>query len=286
MSLADEVMEAVDQSAIKSALLRNEITWQQALKAITSSPGKPWHKKEWKEKRAALIKDYCEQCGKTESPFVLQHLQQPQPFKQLLDGLYVPQFNEQYEKWKSTRTELQPTPVDRPACPKCGSTNIYTRKTGVTKWKCNSTAGPRPKRFGMKRPCGFEFDNPATVKAPSPEQKREVVAHIHAQYEAFRQQFIQQHYDRIATQAVLLSIEQHLRYATLEDTKTYCKKCAYMWDERGCKLCDVCREGYHPFHMSKCYKCDTENYKLCSQCRERYHSVRYEVCYTCSNTGN
>lgn len=69
-------MAEIDQLAIRAALLNGEITWQQAIEALTASP-KPWHTRAWKEKRDTLIRDECQQCSSRQPPKVLQHLQQP-----------------------------------------------------------------------------------------------------------------------------------------------------------------------------------------------------------------
>ena len=52
-------MANVDDLAIREALLHDQITWEQALEALTSR-GKPWATTAWKQQRDALIRNRCE----------------------------------------------------------------------------------------------------------------------------------------------------------------------------------------------------------------------------------
>ncbi|MEK3992801.1 hypothetical protein [Robertmurraya sp. FSL R5-0851] len=45
---------------IKTALINNEMSYDEAAKLIYDSKKKPWQTKEWQDKRKQLIKDTCE----------------------------------------------------------------------------------------------------------------------------------------------------------------------------------------------------------------------------------
>jgi len=270
-----------DQIAVRDALLRGEITWEQALEAITSRRGKPWHTAAWKQKRDLLIGDRCEQCGSEKAPLVLQHLWQPHRYSEIYEAVYTDLFRSEYKKWQAELeiVEDRYPPVDRPACPKCQSTAVRALANGT--WVCNSTANSPTKWPSNMIRCGFQFEQPVIVKAHSPDQKRAIVADKNARYERFRQDFRQRFHDSVSTRAVLLSIDEHLRYVSFTDTKTFCKKCAFMWDKRECKLCEVCRERFHSRHLSRCARCDPEHYKLCRKCGHQYHASSFQQCYAC-----
>ena len=47
----------------------------------------------------------------------------------------------------------------------------------------------------------------------------------------------------------------HERYMSGQDTQTFCRKCAYMWDIHGMKICRECNEKYHPIAYKTCQNC-------------------------------
>lgn len=48
------------------------------------------------------------------------------------------------------------------------------------------------------------------------------------------------------------------RYMSGADTTTFCDKCAYLWDEHGMRLCNVCGKHYHKFDERMCQYCVRE----------------------------
>ena len=64
--------------------------------------------------------------------------------------------------------------------------------------------------------------------------------------------------ERVEARAYQIYEANHERYISGRDAKTFCDKCAYLWDKHGLKLCSECRESYHPMR-----------YKLCKRCAQR-----------------
>ena len=105
---------------------------------------KLWRTKEWKEKRAEIIKERgrCEQCGSTE------HLAIHHPTHPNTNGLW----NEIGYNLFLKSNEFKKLPDrKRRICPKCGSSSSYfhARKTMMPKYKCSK--------------CGCTFNHPKMV---------------------------------------------------------------------------------------------------------------------------
>lgn len=202
---------------------------------------------------------------------VLQHLVHPRPFadlRWLIRGRLWDLYKEQNPLFVQ-----EPSPVDHAACPRCKSTNITQMKTGDKRWKCRFHS-----RGGR---CGHEFQVPTTVQALTPGQRQ-------ARSEVWRQassaayeKFNAEYDDYIGTQAVLFSIVEHEWYLGMENTVTFCKKCAFLWDMKRMQLCSKCGQAYHLIGAALCAACDTENYKICEECGVYYHSVVYKFCLHC-----
>lgn len=263
-------MTLAERGAVREALLQKKITWQQTLEAITASRAKPWQTKEWDAIKSKHIKQCCEQCGSTEKP-TLHHLRQPVGFA-IIHRVVRYRFLETYkEEHLIHRTEM--APVERNACPRCSATSLYQMKTGDRRWKCHG------KKNG--RECWHEFLTPATVLALSSEQKKARSQEWRSQRDAYYADFLAAYEDQIGTEAVLLSMQEHDRYMSMEDTATFCKKCAFLWDMKGLKLCGICRQRYHLLMSRCCAQCDTQHQKLCSICGHRYHAIGYPTCFNC-----
>lgn len=224
---------------IKNDLIEDLITWQDALSFLTSRE-KPWATKEWKEKRDVLIKDYCESCGTKEGPFVLQHLKQPDKFAEIMSTIryeHLKEFSSAFEFKYGKRIKY----IKRESCPKCNSLKVRFLKTENI-WKC----------YGK---CGRKFDNPLIIQDIDPIQKKD----ISEKKKLFRDdifiKFKEKYSDIVGKQAVLESIRQHEEYISLKDTCTMCKKCAFLWDIKGLKLCPNCKQSYCAVYMDMCKSC-------------------------------
>ena len=96
--------------------------------------------------------------------------------------------------------------------------------------------------------CGQVFEVPLKLVSPQAVYalKKEFRARLRAEFDEQR---------GVGRQVVLTTIEEHLRYLTLEDTTTYCKRCAFVADKTGMILCSECNKNYHKRHYSRCSKC-------------------------------
>jgi len=231
----------IDQSELKQKLLANEITWQDAQKLISSQKSPPWKTKEWKSKRDALIATHCAQCGTNEPPLVLQHTWQPKPFSLLfreIRGNYFDQWN----VWKSEHPleiDMSSIQADTNACPKCHSPTIRFRKT-MKDWKCIA------QESGVF--CHHIFETPIRIVSEATRKNLSKVAWV-KMLEEFDTVF------GIGKQAVIMAIDQHARYISMQDTITLCKKCAFVADRTNMVLCEICKKNYHLTRYNRCAKC-------------------------------
>ena len=219
--------------------------------------------------RAERIGTSCVQCGSSDPPMVLQHLWQPPSFAHRRYALT--QIHSQRWQEGRERSRVAPELAERDACPRCGAIGVTYRKR-TNDWRCN--------RQRQGRTCGHTFDHPAKVAAPTAESRRRAASANQQLWEADRAEFWEAERDVIYHQVVLQGIDDHLRYLSLVDTVTFCKRCAFNWDENKVRLCTRCRVNWQPLEAPSCRACDPD-YTLCRICRERHHLIRYRQCYTC-----
>jgi hypothetical protein len=230
----------IDQSELLNRVLSDEIDWMDA-RDILVSLKKPWHTKEWKEARKALLASQCKACETTVPPLVLQHTWHPTPLYKLFRAARR-KYRDEWEAWKgSHRIEVDRSslPVDTDACPRCGSTTIRFRKRAET-WICVSKAG------GVS--CGNVFENPVRVISPLTIRNLERTASQNVQ-DAFDEAF------GIGKKVITKALEHNIRYLSLKDTKTLCKRCAFVEDRTRMVLCDLCKKKYHSKKYDRCSAC-------------------------------
>lgn len=240
--------------------------------------GRLWGTPEWKELRQRLIKDACEQCGTIEGPMTLQHLWHPTLFTEIVRHLHDVDRQATWQSYYEENVDtdglqdvLEPVGPERPGCPVCGGYNVQRRKKTAPHWKCQTVRD--------RRICGAEFDEPITTRAT-----RHITAHA-LRWQAFSTQYTARYRAReraVLTEAAITALEQHVAYLSGEGTLTFCKKCAYLWDEKGVRLCQECRDGYHPHDKPHCQACATGGqWVLCSVCQENRHLDTYPTCWSC-----
>lgn len=210
--------------------------WEAVLDALQRLP-KPWATPEWKAWRDAHIGVACAQCGSADGPMVLQHLRQPLSFATLRKLVRA-------DLWAMARedghwADPEPKLVERDTCPSCSSTNIRWYKT-QTSWRCMRTQGGRPA-------CRHEFVGPVRVMLPDQMQWA-------AAKQANWQAFVEANDDLISDQALEMSFDESREYLGMEHTTTFCKKCAFLWDQKGMRLCG-CGQGYHSHETASCRDC-------------------------------
>jgi uncharacterized paraquat-inducible protein A len=72
------------------------------------------------------------------------------------------------------------------------------------------------------------------------------------------QQDVQDAFDEefgIGRKVITKALEHTIRYLSLKDTKTLCKRCAFVEDRTRMILCAVCREKYHSKKYDRCSGC-------------------------------
>jgi hypothetical protein len=232
-----------DQRALlQEALLKvssDEMGWIDAREILTSLK-KPWVTKEWKEQRKLLLAAACESCGTT-PPLVLQHTWHPTPLYRLFYAARR-KHRDEWEAWVASHpleVDLSALTPDQEGCPRCGSTTIRYRKR-VDNWICISRAGGAP--------CGNVFEAPLQVISPMTIRSLGRTAAQDLQ-DAFDETF------GIGRKAVTRALEHQIRYLSLKDTKTLCKRCAFVEDRTRMILCNLCKEKYHSKKYDRCSSC-------------------------------
>ena len=247
---------------LREDIIHNEIESKIAGEILFSNKAKSWHTEEWKEKRAELLKESCEQCGSKEI-LTLQHTWHSRDYgtiKRETCAKYGQLINEKYkiedlvneeEVIQYFNTDI--TKEDREVCPKCGSFNISARKTLIPKYKCNY--------------CKELFEAPIKKLLPifiddrKEQKKQEMNAVTYSSLsgkiykEKCRELLFKEYEEQIEKETIITVIEENLRYISLEDTVTFCKKCAFLWDKKGMNLCPICKTRYKKIYNITCYEC-------------------------------
>jgi DNA-directed RNA polymerase subunit M/transcription elongation factor TFIIS len=160
-------------------------------------PSKPWQKKEWEERRKAILGDKCAICGSTKD-LVIHHKYKIMPFLMRWDFIA-------YEMFRKENEDLFPT---RDACPRCGSFAIYKRKEIKPLFRC-------------KR-CYYEFDEPI--------ERRDYNMGIifgNPDLRNFYFNWVKENKERITEEVRKNAEEAHKKYMTMENVITLCKKCHF-----------------------------------------------------------
>ena len=248
-------MNIEELERIETALLNDDITYEEAGEKIYSTSTKPWQTAYWKKKRSEIIKDACEQCNSSKPPMVLQHTWHPASYRDNTREFY--RFYLEKECAENPQLMVSDDEVHhylnkftdvKAACPACKKGNIRARKTMKPTFHCDK--------------CHHEFEEPIMVPyhqllgiAPTFNDVKESMKRKRIQ------EYIWETYGPIIKKsAILKGIEEHKRYISMEDTITFCKRCAFLWDKKGKKVCEVCKDTLIPVAMHACYKCQSEGH--------------------------
>ena len=191
---------------------------------------KPWHTKEWREKRREFLEGKkCEWCGSTEH-LVIDHLKNSYPdieFKRI--GWQY--FMEYFAKRRNQREFLSLLAETvkgvvlciRYVCPKCRSNRIFPEKERkVTIYKCSE--------------CGHEFLKPLKLIFP-PSGRWDVLKRM-------VNLFISHHRDEIYAKFQVQWQRLTEEYLNFENVIVLCQSCAFA-RLLGFRLCPICKQQYY-----------------------------------------
>ena len=150
--------------------------------------------------------------------------------------------HEQWNTWKEqhpVRVDTSTLPLDGRGCPMCGHANILHRKR-TNDYRCRHSSG------GVFCDCLFTTPipiiDPLLIRTLETEAKQRRLNDFNEAHQ-------------VGKQAALLAIDQDIRYLSMEDTITLCKRCAFVADRTKMVLCDVCKEKYHAKSYDRCSSC-------------------------------
>ena len=204
-----------------------KISLEEAWEKLKKLP-KPWTTKEWKERKEEVIKESCEYCG-SDSDLVIQH----PPFKdkskiirQEVEEYFISKLDKRKLRVyaKELASELKKKSKEVYLCKRCRRSMQLTDKW--TKYRCPS--------------CKVKYDVndvPAT-RAVKIINKYEPIDGQYAR-DTFRsrlerrkaRELLWEQKDDVSRMVFEISFDMHEHYLSMENTKTLCKKCAYIEDK-------------------------------------------------------
>lgn len=248
---------------IRTLLEQDKIDYSTAFEFIKKLPIS-WQTKEWKLKRNKLIKQQCEQCASSDGVMVAQHLIHPPRFATirnqlfqaiLVDHLKVHPIQKPTISDEEISEFIRLESTTRDACPKCKWIAIRTRKKMLPKFFCEKC------KLNFETPiqiqyCGILKAYPLRdlieeflVSQKMKDLKLEVNNRLYMRYQEI-----------LGKQALLISIDHHIKYTNLDEVVTFCKKCAASMDLNRMLLCWACKENYFQLDIYEtCFKCFKNN---------------------------
>lgn len=230
-----------------------------------------WHTKDWKERRANIIKYKCQICDSKEV-LTLQHLSHPRKYAEYklevtrayarknINPTYSINQNDFIEHINKNYDYI---PVQ--LCPKCKFSNPNKRVRKLPQYLCTV--------------CKYEFDE-AIYKSIE-----ELVSIFYADQHAIEVRdkcFVSKKWrnnhnlssirywlqrdgvksnnaEAIEKEAFLLYLNDNIKYLSFDDTITACKKCALSYDINNIELCPKCKEHYKGIQYPTCIQCLPED---------------------------
>ena len=237
--------------------------------------GKPWNKKEWKDKREKLIGDECTWCGENEDDavFQLHHYDEPEfdyehEWQRVEDVLFI----------QSNAFSWDQHIGEPDNCPLCLSTNFYERKTKTPTYRCRRCDGE------------FESENEASTETLQEFPYPNVYADRSYYYDKL--DWVKNNRSDLLD-AFKDAYDAHWeKYLSLENTITICKRCHFMHHEYDMKICSECGDEYGEYRDDEdiedyaCWDCliDLKGLVICKNCGDNWYNPEYtNVCRSCRN---
>jgi len=199
-----------------------KVTFEKAMGQIVNLP-RPWTTKEWKKKRAILLKLTCENCGTTEQ-LQIQHFKHPREFSVIQREIIAELNKDKYDNIELNSvgftSYLRSFIKTEKACPNC-----LVKSTKYNKCpKCKCTIEKDFKVEYYRIP-GFKN---LSINTELDAERIKVVRNFYIEKTSaeLRSELWLNHKDVIRKTAFERHYSENIRYLSLVDTKTACKSCS------------------------------------------------------------
>lgn len=261
----DELIELRDK------LINNEIgvelAKQQCWKDFKEGQ-RSWHTKDWKERRRKFIKEKCQICNSTET-LTIQHLSHPKKYNEYLREItrtYTNQYINNSSEIDETKfrnhvlNNYEYVPVA--LCPNCKSKNPSERVRKMPRYRCADCKHEFEEAIyrSAKELISIFFEDMDAYEVRdkcfiSKDKWKNKHNLSNIKYWFQRNIAKNQDAESIEKKAFILYLNDNIKYLSLEDTITACKKCASNYDLYKMELCPKCREFYKGIQYPTCIQC-------------------------------
>ena len=250
-----------------SLKLAKELYWKDYIEGQRS-----WHTKDWKERRAKILKEKCEICDSTDT-LTIQHRSHPKKYSD-----YEREITRKYTQiFKETNSDIDKSEFKKhieknydyiavPLCTNCGDNRPNKRVKKLPQYRCVE--------------CQHEFDEPIYKSL------EELFTFFYTDEEAFavrdkcfvskdkwknnhnlpnikywfqREKAKTKDEEIIGKEAFLLYLTDDIKYLSFADTITACRRCASNYDLKNLKLCPNCKVHYKGIQYPTCIQCLPED---------------------------
>lgn len=227
-----------------------------------------WHTKDWKERRAKIIKEKCEVCNGKEI-LTIQHLSHPKKYSE-----YIKETTRKYAKEyieanlfieKSVLSNYILKKYDYcpiPLCPKCKSRNPNRRTRKTPQYLCiecrNEFENPNSKSIDELLEIFYKNEDRIEVRDKcfiSKDKWKNKLNLSNIKYWLQRENAQNKDTEKIEKEAFLLYLYDNIKYLSFEDTITACRKCASYFDLYRMELCPKCNKNYKGAEYQTCIQC-------------------------------
>lgn len=265
----------IERIELREKLQNSEIDIKSALKIYWDSfkeGQQSWHSKDWKERRAKIIKDKCEICGSKDS-LTIQHRSHPKKYSEYLREVtrtYAQEHRDtnpvvdknEFASYVIENYDYAPVPF----CPHCKCSNPSKRVRKLPEYRCTSCRQefdtPHYKSLNELIEMFYENEDSIEVRdkcftSKNKWKNKQNLSNV--RYWLQREFVKEQNSETIEREAFLLYLADDIKYLSFEDTITACKKCASGYDLYNVELCPKCKENYKGIKYRTCIQCLPED---------------------------
>jgi hypothetical protein len=227
-----------------------------------------WHTKDWRERRAEILKEKCEICNSTDT-LTIQHLSHPKKYSE-----FEREVTRKYTRiFKETNSTIDKFEFKEHIIkhydyvpPNCGDNRPNKRVRKLPQYRCadcrHEFNEPIYKSLDELIAIFYEDEEALDVRDKcfvSKDKWKNKHNLSNIKYWFQREIAKTKDEEKIGKEAFLLYLDDDIKYLSFEDTITACRRCASNYDLKNMELCPKCKEHYKGIQYPTCIQCLPED---------------------------